>query len=1457
MGAVATQIPASAYVQDGLIAQWDGIENAGRGLPHDPNATTWKNLVEGTSYDWSLVSGKYEWESDAVNAKSSLSTTGWLATMTGIKSIGYTTFETLVQPEAGLAKTTGSFFRQATRKGNVFLMPGNVSGYLTGGQKGANLGFVLGDRFSTSLVYNNDGSAMSAVYKDGVAQTLTTPNYGWLVKDQVMSIGGISATDGDYVFKGRIYTIRLYNRALTADEVAYNANIDKIRFDGANPTALTWPEEFRWNAGAGKPECRVIVEAEGNGTFKVGDGGWTRAVTNWVECGTSATVSLSAVAAGGLDFMFWRIGEGNPAEIQYSNSLELTVAGATVVRAVFRDATAKMRWIYLPSAQSGGAGSAVISNAVTHTVLKVSGSVSGLTIDGIFKTGDNVLDGDRTLDLSTPVESLDYATQYAITRINGSCLKSPFAQGGQNLYLPETLTTFGGQMIDCWGGASSLRRVRFPKNLTAVKSYGGTGGYQFRSCTNLLEVLPTGILESGQITDYANGNNMFQNCSHFTNCINFSTVAKVPSAILMDCPSVAGRVDIGHVTSVGGQAFKNCGKLIFPDPLVMPNVTSIGSDAFSGTTLSNLDVTGAAITTLSLNGATQLRTVKPKLYPDTVTSTYMYNCKELLGDVTLPSGFTSLGEQAFVDCQKITSLDLSRTTIKKFERWTFQRCYCVTNFVFPRSFNLFQSSTPFANETDLTHVRFTGDVPTIDVGDAQFSACAKMAFYVPLWNTTWDALMAEQGAEMTAADVTTYRTNHPGEPVPVQKLNLDGRSGAKPVARWAVDPPTETTPGPLSYFETLMADGVSASASPAQAFDGTTYALGAGDLMCTCAAGAEIVIAIPAAATLTRGLKLKAYRIHQMSAGEHPNGRAPTAWTLYGKQTDEGEWVKIDEVTMTAESANKWTYFGTDSAEIPARDAAALTYQLSGSASDRYVAVKFVPTASYRTTSGANDATPIGFGEIELLGQMVGVNPVIGSFAVARPGWKSATFGVELISAGEKIAERRKAEWVRGTVELSKTSDFAEIAASSAATDLVEGGTVPVTVSGLEIGVTYYARLKAANDLEGADEKALDGTVTTLTAPFEVAGGMFPAPVKGEDGFTVSVDIAQLLVSGATVELYYAPDGVTYGTEPIQTKAVTAAGTVTFDPFPSDDTFAFVKVRIVAEDGGVTYANQFVRSVHEIWLGNAVSVTAISNTVKGIVLKCSLSGTNVTVSGITAYNDQTVFDLTLPVCDSVCKPLAITSVGSTFANNLRMTELYLPDTITSLSNQALDQWGLSDGARSQLVKLRLPDTITSVTYYNFRGMRQLKDCENLMPKALTTLGENPFSHWVSITNDIHFYEQFRTFSNKTPFPNGWANVKRVYFHGAPADPTAGVFAPMTTLTFFVPRYDKAWESYLAESCETRKLTADEQAAFRTAYPGERPANLMVKMPAGAATWRYLRYWYPDPKKRPGMMLLVK
>ena len=330
---VTPAIPASAYIQDGLIAHWDGIENAGTGT-HDPNATTWTNLVPGTTYNWSLVSGKYEWEDNAVNAKSSLSTSGWLATMPGVKSINYLTFETLAQTEAGLAKNTGSFFRQATRKGNVFLRPEAVSGYLTStasgqNQRSADLGGSFGDRCSVSLVYSESVDDMSAIYKDGISQPIITKTYGWAVRDQNMSLGGISATDTDYVFKGRIYTIRLYNRALSAAEIALNAAIDKVRFEGVDPSTIEWPDGMRWNSAKGALECRVTVTSTAANPVSINNGAFVAETNAWCELGASVTVKCQV--ADGYRLARW---EGAPKDATVGENQVTFTAGLYAISPV-------------------------------------------------------------------------------------------------------------------------------------------------------------------------------------------------------------------------------------------------------------------------------------------------------------------------------------------------------------------------------------------------------------------------------------------------------------------------------------------------------------------------------------------------------------------------------------------------------------------------------------------------------------------------------------------------------------------------------------------------------------------------------------------------------------------------------------------------------------------------------------------------------------------------------------------------------------------------------------------------------------------------------------------------------------------------------------------------------------------------------------------------------------------
>ena len=57
---------ARDYVQDGLIAMWDGIENAGWGV-HDTNATVWKQLMtSSTDYDLVVPADKAMFTQDSL-----------------------------------------------------------------------------------------------------------------------------------------------------------------------------------------------------------------------------------------------------------------------------------------------------------------------------------------------------------------------------------------------------------------------------------------------------------------------------------------------------------------------------------------------------------------------------------------------------------------------------------------------------------------------------------------------------------------------------------------------------------------------------------------------------------------------------------------------------------------------------------------------------------------------------------------------------------------------------------------------------------------------------------------------------------------------------------------------------------------------------------------------------------------------------------------------------------------------------------------------------------------------------------------------------------------------------------------------------------------------------------------------------------------------------------------------
>lgn len=227
-GAPTPSVPtARDYVQSGLIAMWDGIENAGWGV-HDAAATTWKDLT-GNANDLTLWPGGAEtWEPQALANASTKDETSCLATMDHDPG-QFATIEVVFRNDK-VTQTRDVIrpFEVPDSEWHGFLVyPSKLSvGY---GSSGAmNYAPVAGDVVSASATF---ASATSQTIDDarinGIGVSLTS-NWSRTKYDRFV-VGGRIATGAPFV--GAIYCIRLYSRALTSSELAANYAIDKARFN--------------------------------------------------------------------------------------------------------------------------------------------------------------------------------------------------------------------------------------------------------------------------------------------------------------------------------------------------------------------------------------------------------------------------------------------------------------------------------------------------------------------------------------------------------------------------------------------------------------------------------------------------------------------------------------------------------------------------------------------------------------------------------------------------------------------------------------------------------------------------------------------------------------------------------------------------------------------------------------------------------------------------------------------------------------------------------------------------------------------------------------------------------------------------------------------------------------------------------------------------------------------------
>jgi hypothetical protein len=201
---------AKDYIQDGLVAMWDGIENAGWGV-HDSNAIVWKDLVG----DGDFPVGSNSFMEDYLRVDE--------------KVDNKIPWNGLLYGDQYTIEVAG--FSDETYK-SIATLPGTDigAGFVPYSNWGPSNSYVL--HCGARTVIANTGPVGTrkcfgiAVNLNDYKLYSTTSNYvkdGTWIKNETEYKGSIEVG-------GRTNFIRFYNRALTAEEIAYNYEIDKARF---------------------------------------------------------------------------------------------------------------------------------------------------------------------------------------------------------------------------------------------------------------------------------------------------------------------------------------------------------------------------------------------------------------------------------------------------------------------------------------------------------------------------------------------------------------------------------------------------------------------------------------------------------------------------------------------------------------------------------------------------------------------------------------------------------------------------------------------------------------------------------------------------------------------------------------------------------------------------------------------------------------------------------------------------------------------------------------------------------------------------------------------------------------------------------------------------------------------------------------------------------------------------